>query len=798
MTPKVSVIIPVYNTEPYLKRCLDSVCNQTLKDIEIICVNDGSTDNSLEILQGYEKVDGRIKVVDFERNKGVSIARNTGIDAAQGEYIGFVDSDDYIDLDFYEKLYEKAIENDADIVKGNMVVTDSFSSVKTITTLCNEEIRKSKYCFNVNFSTAIYKKKLLEKYTINFPPEIIYGEERAFPLKAAIFANKLEVLDDTYYHYIKNENPNSADVDFLTEPKVNSYLEVIKSIIILANSTQLRQEDYVYITAFFLQEIIRIFAISINQTREKILCCLFELFQVLKAEYRNDFREKFYQKDRKVSDYLFNNDTVGLLNYLMDRQTQDNIYFYKRFNSLSDDSKQIIPVFLSSDDNYAPFVATTIVSICCHTKAFMKFYILDGGISEFNKKQITLLKDKFDFSIEFIKVNIVEIFQGFHAKSHITISTYNRFLIPQIKPHLGKVIYLDVDVIALGNIAELYNEDLMGYSLAAVPETASKADSAKWKKNLDIPAEHIYFNAGVLLIDVQKWRENKITKKLFAIEKEYRPKLSWGDQDVLNKCFELDYRILDNKYNYMTGGSRVKVSDMVIRHFNTIWKPWQTDKWGPHEDKVIKNYNEFWFFACQTPFLIQLQQQGISGKTTDGNDIKKSDILQKPRQNVMLTSKENFLVSIVIPVYNTENYLRQCLDSVLGQTHDNLEIICVNDCSSDNSATILTEYTQKDKRIKTITHEENKGPGNARNSGLRAAKGDYVYFLDSDDWLDCNYIGFMLNAAESKTAEVVLNTNIVASDGSQFQSHFIPDKTNCFISSKNNIGKVIWNVWAHL
>lgn len=113
---KVSVIIPVYNTAPYLERCLDSAINQTLKDIEIICVNDGSTDNSLEILQKYAQKDKRIKVVNFKENKGVSAARNKGINLAKGEFIGFLDSDDFIDPGWYENLYNQS--EGYDFVRG--------------------------------------------------------------------------------------------------------------------------------------------------------------------------------------------------------------------------------------------------------------------------------------------------------------------------------------------------------------------------------------------------------------------------------------------------------------------------------------------------------------------------------------------------------------------------------------------------------------------------------------------------------------------------------------------------------
>jgi len=94
------------------------------------------------------------------------------------------------------------------------------------------------------------------------------------------------------------------------------------------------------------------------------------------------------------------------------------------------------------------------------------------------------------------------------------------------------------------------------------------------------------------------------------------------------------------------------------------------------------------------------------------------------------------LLTIAVAVYNTEKYLRECLDSVVDQTYRNLEIICVNDCSTDNSLEILEEYATKDKRIKIIINEKNLGLGVTRNVGMEAAHGEYILFIDSDDWLD--------------------------------------------------------------
>ncbi|MGN1124999.1 MAG: glycosyltransferase family 2 protein, partial [Candidatus Gastranaerophilaceae bacterium] len=118
-------------------------------------------------------------------------------------------------------------------------------------------------------------------------------------------------------------------------------------------------------------------------------------------------------------------------------------------------------------------------------------------------------------------------------------------------------------------------------------------------------------------------------------------------------------------------------------------------------------------------------------------------------------------VSVIIPIYNVEQYLARCLDSVINQTYKNLEIICVNDCSPDNSINILEEYSQKDNRIKIIQREKNGGLSAARNSGFDIAVGEYVYFLDSDDWIDLDYIEKMVAIASKYDSDIVLNTNIV-------------------------------------
>lgn len=138
MNPLVSVIVPIYNVEKYLPKCIESIMNQTLKEIEIILIDDGSTDRSGAIADEYGERDSRINII-HKKNGGQGSARNKGIELANGYYIGFVDSDDWIDCDMYEKLYSKAISLKSDIVVGSRRVFDEKGALKNEVYVENNE-----------------------------------------------------------------------------------------------------------------------------------------------------------------------------------------------------------------------------------------------------------------------------------------------------------------------------------------------------------------------------------------------------------------------------------------------------------------------------------------------------------------------------------------------------------------------------------------------------------------------------------------------------------------------------------
>lgn len=230
--PKVSVILPCYNVAPYVGACLDSLVNQTLRDIEIICVDDKSTDNTLEIIQERATQDKRIKVIAQATNSGVSVARNTGIDAATGEYIGFVDPDDYVDLDFYEKLYETAIREKADVAKANLTVVN-VDGIHTSGRL-NRYVKQDKLNFQYEFTSAIYKRDFLNRHNLRFLPGVSIGEDVNWLVKAAYLANKIPVIDSTAYMYIRRSD--SACCDFLTRNKIKNVCLASIDLLNWANS----------------------------------------------------------------------------------------------------------------------------------------------------------------------------------------------------------------------------------------------------------------------------------------------------------------------------------------------------------------------------------------------------------------------------------------------------------------------------------------------------------------------------------------------------------------------------------
>lgn len=257
---KVSVIIPVYNTSIYLDKCLGSLINQTLKEIEIICINDGSTDNSLEILQKYAQDDKRIIIIN-QQNQGQSAARNAGLNAASGEYIGFIDSDDWADDTMFEKLYQGAKSYDSDISMcsinvfdektGKFDTNDPYMTLNLFPKSFKSKAFNYQDCLDFLFRICvtpwnkIYKNSWIQEKNLKFQEGINF-EDMIFAVETLIKSEKISLVDEPLVIYRKASQTSYSVGNYKLDYKKMDFFTIFEHIerILKENSVYDSLKDY--------------------------------------------------------------------------------------------------------------------------------------------------------------------------------------------------------------------------------------------------------------------------------------------------------------------------------------------------------------------------------------------------------------------------------------------------------------------------------------------------------------------------------------------------------------------------
>lgn len=335
---KLSIIVPIYNADKYLAECLDSILNQTFTDYELILVNDGSTDNSINICRNYQMKDSRIIVVDKE-NGGVSSARNLGLTKAQGEYIGFVDSDDYIDESMYSKLYNAATQNQADIVICKRVIPNKQQNYghgypkNTVFTFENNDKDWKELYYNGDIETfvtnKIFKKDFILNNNIKFEKYGLF-EDRLFLADLYLKNPRLYYIDAPLYFY--RAVKGSAVRRYCSER-----YEIVKKIYEKDRCLNSKFDNNIYI-------------LNINQTLiNSILSCIYQektnqyaifISKIKEIQNSKEFRDMFfnieqypvYYKRRKIFKCLKNNNYFFL--YIIVKSETIRLYFKKILNLL--------------------------------------------------------------------------------------------------------------------------------------------------------------------------------------------------------------------------------------------------------------------------------------------------------------------------------------------------------------------------------------------------------------------------------------------------------------------------------
>lgn len=314
---KISVIVPVYNTQKYLNECLNSLINQTFQDIEIICINDGSTDDSLEVLNEFSKKDNRIKIVT-QKNSGLSASRNHGIELSKGEYIYFIDSDDYIELNTLKELYDISIENSCDLIIFKLInfyddnyekFTSTYYEMNFLehfrNKLFNYKEVGDKFCdVAVSAPGKFFKKELIAD--LRFPEGLIF-EDNLFFAKAIIKTKNIYFYDKHLYNRRIRKNSITQKFDI-------KYADVI---IILNEIIELTKKSNLY-------------EMYGRKLLEKKMGRIFVRFSEVSDEYKEEFFN-LIKKDFENHKVEYENDSI----FCNELDNRSKYIFYSALNSNS-------------------------------------------------------------------------------------------------------------------------------------------------------------------------------------------------------------------------------------------------------------------------------------------------------------------------------------------------------------------------------------------------------------------------------------------------------------------------------
>jgi len=538
MTEKITVIVPVYNVENYLNKCLDSLINQTYKNLEIIVINDGSTDNSGEICQGYAQKDNRIIYVEQE-NGGQSEARNMGLDRMTGSYVTFVDSDDWVELDYVENLYKKITEYQADIAVGNYysfneaegmyyfhIFGDScyekvYDNVSIFENLYESQEMKSFALISV--WGKLYKADLLKRLRFDIGK---LGEDGYLNQKIYLLAEKTIYLNKGLYAYRQREGSSSR---IWTEKWMHALVDAMSErITLLAN---------------------------MNYPLEKHLAVYRQMLEVSIAN--------------------------GQASGLSDTATYKEFEMKRTLlNQLSiQEQKEKKAIVLAANYAYVEQVMTTIKSICYHNRS-IRFYLINSDFPNEWIKQLNKRLEKFDSEIINCRVTSEQISR---YKTDISYTVFLRYFVADFVKE-DKALYLDCDLVVTKNLDDLFATDLQDYPLAAVRDFGGRAYFGRE-----------IFNAGVLLIHNALWKQENMTQKLIDLTNEWHDKVDQADQSILNMLFENKWLELDFDYNHIVIHKQFTdyqlPSDQdypAIIHYLSHRKPWK--------DLAAQTYRDVWWY----------------------------------------------------------------------------------------------------------------------------------------------------------------------------------------------------------
>lgn len=793
--PKVSVIMPSLNVGKYIREALTSVCNQTLKDIEIICVDAGSTDGTLEIIEEFAKKDSRIKIVHSDV-KSYGYQMNLGLGVASGNYIGIVETDDAVSLDMYEQLVAIADSGSLDIVKAdyfkftqnrvveNAMVAHCCSNPKYYNCIIDSRKDTNVARFSI-ICGNIYRKSFLREFDIKFnETKGASYQDIGFCLLTNFYCRKIQFVDKPYYWY-RQDNPNSS---------INSQS---KAFMVCG------EFSYVYSKLAEDRDVYGSFCTSYG--RDMFYSYLSTLKRV-SAEFKRDFIHRF-SLDLRQS---YNRGEINLKFFgevhqraIVDIMSAPDMYLYENYPecrylfkgdgvpivvSLTSYPKRIgtvhkviknilsqtrppdkIVVYLAEEEFPAHKIPQELVRLEDEKKIDVRY--VENVYS--HKKYYSVFKDYPGYAVVLIDDDI-EYPVDLISRLELSFKRYP-YAISCMRAHTLAMISKDewepyvawMDVPKMVNTPSILVFPTTGGGTIIPPfvlpeETFQKEIFMKVARHQDdlwikwqsirggVPVVYLQGHKGSrdILTPIngtqsEKLCTNNILKGLNDIAWHEIHNLDPLESKILDELIWQNFRYCYpayKKYNE-SGNGAINAKKPVAENIA-----------DEHRKEKLFRESKIAWLKRKTRGMIQCYYDNGLNYTCRHFIEKVINGIAKKKKNPY---GKNPLVSVVIPVYNVRPYLDECLRSVCAQTLREIEIFCVDDGSTDGSLDVLLDYAKRDPRI-IVCKQKNLGAGHARNLALKRAKGKYLAILDADDVFDSTMLELAFKKGEKTSADVVI------------------------------------------
>lgn len=448
-----------------------------------------------------------------------------------------------------------------------------------------------------------------------------------------------------------------------------------------------------------------------------------------------------------------------------------------------------VPIAFNVDENYLPFLKVTISSILANTPdRNLDILIFHNSLPiECQNNFASNYLGVKNLSIRFVDIKKIAVATSAHLtfrRAHFTDAVLYRLFLPYILTQYSKVLYLDIDLVVCDNIGALYDIDLNNNLLGGCKDIAFKDFILKqpgyvdFAKKYDFNDYDGYVNTGVLLFNCSLFREQTDFNTLVQIAIDASQ--YYVDQEALNFCCKGRIKDIPSSWNFLAIPGRIQSQSMhknggyKIVHFAGIVKPWN------HPEHI---YSYLWWQYMDIAEGIVLWRQ-----------------IFKCKNNV--TIGDGICASVVIPIYNAELYLPMMLISLASQTLQNIEVLCIDDGSTDNSKAICEKFAKFDSRFRVVS-QPNSGAAIARNRGLEESKGKWLFFADADDFCRPDMLDEMVQKGEQEQSDVVVaGRYVVDARNDIFHEQSLPKSyvdslcANCHtdgIDIFSSLGTTTWN-----